>query len=199
MKRATLLLAAALIAALSLTSCAHLGISTPQPNQEVPWKDETAAAFGEITGGSVTSAVTDGGIGVVTRDSRVHGQAAVLYLDMKEDAGVSVSCRITGASRAVKLSYRAPDGSVTTLAGTKKETEAEGVSLSLQAGLGALVLEGNASCTLRLTVAGLDPETVRYVNSHSPGTPGAESLFDREPGEKLPTLDELAEALESLP
>ena len=75
MKRATLLLAAALIAALSLTSCAHLGISTPQPNQEVPWKDETAAAFGEIAGGSVTSAVTDGGIGVVTRDSRVHGQA----------------------------------------------------------------------------------------------------------------------------
>lgn len=67
MKRATLLLAAALIAALSLTSCAHLGISTPQPNQEVPWKDETAAAFGEITGESVTSAVTDGGIGVVTR------------------------------------------------------------------------------------------------------------------------------------
>ena len=192
MKRATLLLAAALIAALSLTSCAHLGISTPQPNQEVPWKDETAAAFGEITGGSVTSAVTDGGIGVVTRDSKVHGQAAVLYLDMKEDAGVSVSCRITGASRAVKLSYRAPDG-------TKKETEAEGVSLSLQAGLGALVLEGNASCTLRLTVAGLDPETVRYVNSLSPGTPGAESLLDREPGEKLPTLDELAEALESLP
>ena len=197
MKRATLLLAAALIAALSLTSCAHLGISTPQPNQEVPWKDETAAAFGEIAGGSVTSAVTDGGIGVVTRDSRVHGQAAVLYLDMKEDAGVSVSCRITGASRAVKLSYRAPDGSVTTLAGTKKE--AEGVSLSLQAGLGALVLEGNASCTLRLTVAGLDPETVRYVISLSPGPPGAESLLDREPGEKLPTLDELAEALESLP
>ena len=195
MKRATLLLAAALIAALSLTSCAHLGISTPQPNQEVPWKDETAAAFGEITGGSVTSAVTDGGIGVVTRDSKVHGQAAVLYLDMKEDAGVSVSCRITGASRAVRLSYRAPDGSVTTLAETKKETEAEGVSLSLQAGLGALVLEG----TLRLTVAGLDPETVRYVNSLSPGTPGAESLLDREPGEKPPTLDELAEALESLP
>lgn len=120
MKRATLLLAAALIAALSLTSCAHLRISTPQPNQEVPWKDETAAAFGEITGGSVTSAVTDGGIGVVTRDSKVHGQAAVLYLDMKEDAGVSVSCRITGASRAVRLSYRAPDGSVTTLAEDEK-------------------------------------------------------------------------------
>ena len=82
---------------------------------------------------------------------------------------------------------------------TPPETEAEEVSLSLQAGLGALVLEGNASCTLRLTVAGLDPETVRYVNSLSPGTPGAESLLDREPGEKLPTLDELAEALESLP
>ena len=61
------------------------------------------------------------------------------------------------------------------------------------------MLEGNASCTLRLTVEGLDPETVQYVNSVSPGSPGAESLLGREPGEKLPTLEELAEALESLP
>ncbi|MCQ4897704.1 hypothetical protein, partial [Anaerotruncus sp. DFI.9.16] len=68
-----------------------------------------------------------------------------------EDAGVSGSCRITGASRAGRLSYRAPDGSGTTLAETKKETEAEEVSRSLQAGLGALVLEGTATSTLRLT------------------------------------------------
>lgn len=199
MKRTALPLAAALFAALTLAACARLGISAPQPNQEVPWKDETAAAFGEITGGSITSAVVDGGIGVVTRNAKVHGQAAVLYLDMREDAVVSVSCRITGATREVTLSYLAPDGSMTPLAGTKKETESKGVSLPLQTGLGALVLEGNASCTLRLTVEGLDPEAVQYVNSVSPGSPGAESLLGREPGEKLPTLEELAEALESLP
>lgn len=179
MKRAILTLTAALCAMLTLASCGlRTGIAVPAPNDDPPWKDETALRFGEMTAGRLVSFVTDGGIGVVGKDVKVHGQAAVLYLDMKEDCGVTVSYELEEVRRTVALSYEAPDGTKSKLIETNTETDANGTPVALKAGLGALILEGNASCSLGLTVEGLDPAKVNYVSHLSPGSPDAENLLD---------------------